>query len=400
MTVGGEGTPLAGLPADAVVAAFVAAGGNKAEAARELGVSYAALDSRLRRHPDLRATCLRAAGLLDGAEGKLREFGVDPDEFIVTEVTANTWGDPSDPNSQLKVRAVPRWSSVMPARDPGWARPEPPAPPADRPRLVAFFGDHHAPHHDPDLHRLAVAWLEENQPDEVVMVGDLLDYDAVSRHRANPDLSATLQECLDAGYGILLDYVRAAPSATFTLLDGNHEDRLRNAILDQLRGAWGVTRAQGPGDTERHDPVLSVPHLLRLDELRVRHVGGSGEYAGYQHKVTPHLAARHGWIASKGSGSSALKTIDKLRYSCVIGHTHRQSVVFHTAHGIDGEPKPLVGVETGTMAKVRGGLGYAIAPDWQAGFATAAVWPDGTFKIDLASYVDSRLVWRDWRRDA
>lgn len=142
--------------------------------------------------------------------------------------------------------------------------------------------------------------------------------------------------------------------------------------------------------------MLSTPFLLRMDELGVEWVGGDGTYEHQQILVTPELAARHGWIARKGSGASALSTLDHLRHSIVIGHTHRQSIVYHTSHTITGEPKTLTGVEAGTLAQVRGGLGYAVSPSWQAGFAAASVWPDGTFKIDLASWLNDRLLFRDW----
>lgn len=37
---------------------------------------------------------------------------------------------------------------------------------------------------------------------------------------------------------------------------------------------------------------------------------------------------------------------------------------------------------------------YTTAQDWQAGFATAQVFPDGTFHPELASWVKGTLRWR------
>ena len=83
----------------------------------------------------------------------------------------------------------------------------------------------------------------------------------------------------------------------------------------------------------------------------------------------------------------------------MIGHTHRQSVVFHTAHDIDGEPSVLLGCEAGTMARIRGGLGYTPNPDWQQGFATAHLHEDGLFALDLAVFVNGSLLWAGQRYD-
>lgn len=321
----------------------------------------------------------------------LKSRGLKPDDWIITRARVNEWAE----HRQLRVDLEPRASLLLPARADGYRPPKTPARKIGKDgELVVFLGDHHAPHHDPLLHEAVVAWLAEHRPHRGIILGDLLDLDAVSRHRHDPSWTATVQDTLDAGYAILRAYVEASPGTRWLMLDGNHEQRIRNAVIDNLRGLYGVRRA---GLTEDH-PVLSVAHLLRLDELRIDHVRPEGGYEHEQIIVSENLAARHGWIARKGSGTSAAATINHLRYSTVIGHTHRQSIVHHTAHNIDGEPRTLLGCEAGTLAQVDSrGLGYAIAPDWQQGFATATVWKDGCFKLDLATYTAGALMWRGWR---
>ena len=285
----------------------------------------------------------------------------------------------------------------MPARADGWQAPaKPKSVGAKDHELVVFLGDHHAPHHDRKLHVAVCEGLREFQPDRGIILGDLLDLDAVSRHRRTPEWTATVQATLDAGYSILRSYIDASPNTRWQMLDGNHEDRLRNSILDQLSAVHGVTQASE--DDEDLRPVLSTPFLLRLDELGIEWERPDGGYEHAQIKVTSELAARHGWVVKKGSGASALTSIDRLRYSVVIGHTHRQAIVHHTAHSIDGKPKTLLGCEAGTLASIEGGLGYATSPDWQRGFAVADIYAGtpGLFKMDLATYVDGALLWRDW----
>lgn len=319
--------------------------------------------------------------------GLLARRGLDPDDWIVRGVRVNEWAD----RRQLRVDLAPREEVIYPARADGWKAPKPRRESKKDGELVAFFGDHHAPHHDPDLHERVCGWLADERPHRGIILGDLLDLDAVSRHRHDPSWTRDTQETIDQGYAILRAYVQASPDTRWQLLDGNHEDRLRNAVIDNLRALHGITQANG------EHPVLGVRHLLRLDELGVEYVRGDGTYEHEQVRVSDNLAARHGWIARKGSGASALATINHLRHSVVIGHTHRRSQVFHTAHSIDGEPRTLVGVEAGTLARIRGGLGYAIAPDWQQGFATARVWSDDLFSTSLAVYEDGALMWEGRR---
>ena len=338
----------------------------------------------------------------------LRKRGIDPEQWVVIGIRVQEWsGMTSDkatgdnrvmPMRNLRVDLAPKsFNGLMPARLDGWRAPER----VDRtPRgdteLVVFLGDHHIPHMDMGLHAATCEWLRKNRPDRGVICGDLMDFDTLSRHRRNPRWTREAQDCIDAAYYTLRGYVMASPGTRWQLLSGNHEDRLRNAVIDNLGSIYGIRRAPAH-DGARGEVVLSITHLLRLDELDIEWVGGDDEYTHAQIKVSPHLAARHGWISRKGSGASAIATLDSLRYSVFIGHCHRQAMVFHTAHDIDGTPKELVGVEIGTMAEIRGGLGYAANPNWQQGFATARIWPDGFFSADLAKYVGGSLVWANQR---
>lgn len=333
----------------------------------------------------------------------LKRRGLNVDEWVIGRTRVNEWGAGRcthceaevAPLTQLRVDLDPVSRVILPARTDGW-RPRPPkVTRAQRDgELVVFLSDQHAPHQDDELHATTLKWLRREKPDRVVLLGDLLDLDAVSRHRANPEWASTLQECIDTGYRLVADYVAAAPGARFQMLAGNHEDRLRNALLDNLRAVTGLTR---PGDEM---PVMSIPFLLRLDELEVEWVGSLGEYAHHAVRVGDSLSARHGWIAKKGSGASALATLDAVRHHVVVGHTHRQGVVSHTHHAIDGEPVVLHACEAGTLARTRGGLGYATLPDWQQGFATAQCWEDGSVSFDLARWDGRHLSWRGGRDDA
>jgi hypothetical protein len=201
---------------------------------------------------------------------------------------------------------------------------------------------------------------------------------------------------LDSAYKTLCAYRAASPASQIDLLDGNHEDRLRNSILQHLPALHAVRR----GGKHDEPSVLSTRFLLSLDELGIGYQNSpNGSYDSAQIKLAPQLAARHGWIAKKGSGTSALATINALRYSVIIGHTHRQSIVYHTAHTIDGQAVRLLGCEAGTLARIEGGLGYVPGgnADWQQGWATATVDPEGGFTVELAVYANRTLLWRDWR---
>src|SRR5208283_445858 len=131
---------------------------------------------------------------------------------------------------------------------------------------------------------------------------------------------------------------------------------------------------------EAGEKALSPKFLLRLDELKIEYVDPEGPYALAQINLSPKLAVRHGWIARKGSGASALDTLEHLGYSVIVGHTHRQSLVYKTTHDIDGAPATLTAAEAGCMCRVnqtpidgRRWPNYSPVPDWQQGFSTVTV---------------------------
>lgn len=322
----------------------------------------------------------------------LASRGLKLADWVVTGGRVNEWAD----QRQLRVDIKPRADLLVPARTDGW-RP-PPRVPLDptKPQLAVCVPDIHVPHHDVPAHHALCEWLRTFRPERGVIMGDLLDYDAVSRHRKSPKWSRPLKETIQAAYEVLRDYVDASPGTVWEMVDGNHEDRMRNAILDSLPAVHGLTRAEIDGQPE---PVVHSPYyLLRMDELGITPVDtGGDEYTHAQIKLAPDIAARHGDKARKGAGASALETLKQTRYSVLMGHTHRQGFVWYTTHDIDGKPVVVCAAECGTLAQIPGGLGYAREPDWQQGWATVLLRPGQHSHVELASVIDGVASWRDWR---
>lgn len=337
---------------------------------------------------------------LDDIDALIRERGLDPEEWEIHDVTVNKWDSAGEPQRQLKVhlRRIKHMSMVVPARVALGKLFRSVAHRAqdDEPELVVFVGDQHAPYHDTELHKRFCEFLCAQAPERTVLMGDLIDLPTISRHPPEPEWAASTQECLDAGGQIILDYREANPDSTIVKLPGNHLERLRRSIIDRLGDWYDLTPAQLEGHPEL-PPIYDPAYLLRLDELGVEYIRPVASYHHAQYMVTPYLAAKHGDVARKGSGVSALITLQGLDHSVIQGHSHRQSLVQRTIQQIDGTGRLLQAGETGCMCRIQHGLGYAPGPDWSNGFITAAVWPDSTFKLDLATFVDSKLYWRSER---
>lgn len=333
----------------------------------------------------------------------LADRGLRLDEWIVRGARVNEWGDTDAPQTQLRVDVTPRVGAVIrPADEKGWRRPNIPAKPERcKPRTIAVFADHHVPFQDKALHQAALRWLKDHKPDEALILGDLLDLAEVSRHRKRPEFATQLNDTVDAGYGLLRDYVTASPSTSFTMLAGNHEDRIRNAVLENLTALHGVRRAKTDDDPDP-EGVLSIPHLLRLGNLGIEYAAADGEYHRGQIVLTDSLIARHGWLSRPGAAASAHATVTALNFSCVVGHVHRRGITHVTRHDpVTGEWRELLGVEPGTMAHIGRDSGHTAyiasgAPDWQPGWGVIRVHGSGLETAEVVVWDGEAAYHGDW----
>jgi hypothetical protein len=345
----------------------------------------------------------------DYDENKIRsmilERGMDPDAWTVRSVIVNEWDMAGQPQRQTKAFL----DRVVPAAETAWGqlaaalkdRVRTPRPPSKKlkdgagPTTIVLMGDDQAPHVNWPLHEAACEMLADLKPDRFVYMGDGCDFDSVSHFDvAHPEWASTLNEGLSVCYRVLAERLEAAGWPPGDYIPGNHENRLRKFLLNKAPALFGVKAGNMPADAPS---VLSLPFLLSLDELGLTYATSPlGDYPHPRVDLAPGFVASHGWVVRKGAGASALASIDRLNASLAIGHTHRLAVAHHTRWDANRDPEIYTVVETGTMADPRG-LGYAVDPDWQSGFAVVTVWADGHYTADVATWRDRTLTFRDRR---
>lgn len=331
----------------------------------------------------------------------LRRIGLNPDEWTVTNVRARegTYGNPDAPNEQirLEISASPKLGAIkLPTLENWTPLPKPKArKQGTGPRTSVVISDHHCPHEDRTFHALFCQWLAEEQPDLIEVNGDLLDFADISRHRQMPAtgpggenlFSNTVNECLQAAFHVLLDYRTACPRAQIRLKFGNHCMRLYYALIDNLRGLYSITAADG--DT----PALSLRSLLHLDQLHVELV--EKEWDKAKTRIGKRVTALHGYSTSKNPGG---KMLTELSGSTLQGHSHRLSLLYRTSHHPDDGTETRLAGETGCACEIDEGLGYANCPDWQQGAMLVKTWPDEDFAVAPIVYLPGRLLLPDGRR--
>lgn len=329
-----------------------------------------------------------------------RDHGADPETVELVSFTDNYWrgNDGEGPAflTQSKATFKPRRTALtLPPRPEIVERRNPRVKPPKKSKtsLIAIVADQHCPHHDLGLHECWLAWLEQNQPDKIILLGDLLNLSKPSRHR--PNLSAKYNddpdECLASGRQWLAESIAAAPSAELEFIAGNHDLRVQIAVMERLPELYEAKR---PGEDY---PWWDLSYWLGFDAYGVTYHRADGEYHSVEVEVAPGLQAAHG--AKAGPFGGAAKDKDRIEGSRLVGHDHKQ-VLSYTVRYRDREAHQHLAVSVGTMA--RRDLGYTPLPDTVQGFGSVAVHADGYWNVELARYDDRRktLVWRDQRYTA
>ena len=239
---------------------------------------------------------------------------------------------------------------------------------------------------------------EQNGVDQVVNLGDFLDLPSQGRFAQEATFANTTQLAIDAGHLFLARQRASAPNAQIVLVEGNHDRRLQNFVEVNALAAFGLKRAQAPESL----PVMSLPFLLRLDELNVTYIDS---YPAGKHWVTDNLRAIHGNKVRSNGSTAAAYTNDMPHISTVFGHTHRLEIQSKTTWDRVGKirsmaisPGCLCRVD-GAVPSVNGSIGIDGRPaqefeNWQQGVAVIKYKDSGEFFVDLVQIDDGRTVYQ------
>ena len=172
------------------------------------------------------------------------------------------------------------------------------------------------PFHDEHAISAALAVMKDVRPDQVVMLGDLLDLPGYGRFEQSEDYAHTTNMSLEYACN-LLDTVRqiVGKKAKITVLEGNHERRIEKQNKANMIANFSLRQE---GDVSNF-PVLSIPHLLNLDKRNIEYIEG---YPAGKYWLNERLQIIHGHRVNS-SGSTAAKIAKSENVSTILGHIHR-----------------------------------------------------------------------------
>lgn len=320
----------------------------------------------------------------------LRLTGTDPDAVTFSHgVTSNPQGGYW--NKLINVRpktaaesGEPAWPVIQPAApvDAQFVQPES-VPARDGLKLslkcadtqIGFraVGEKFETFHDWPAMRVFVEVCRMEQPESIVILGDFLDLPSQGKYAQEAGFARTTQMAIDEGHTFLALLRAAAPHAEIVLIEGNHDKRMQNFIEQNALAAFGLRQANAPASW----PVMSLPNLLRLGELRVAYMDAYPAAAHWDDDTTRNI---HGTRANSKGSTMAQYANDMPHINTWAGHTHRAEIVYKTVLGPRGEAIESYSANPGCLCKTDGtvpsvhgalhadGTSARVVEDWQQGF--------------------------------
>ena len=203
--------------------------------------------------------------------------------------------------------------------------------------------------------RAVIEFIGEYQPDEVVHIGDLMDFPQPSRWSKDSaaEFQGSVFEDAEMGKRHLLDPLRAVYDGPIGVIEGNHDERPR-VYLAKYAPALAESRA------------FHMDTMLGFDDYGITWLPDFYE-------IAPGWVATHGHKGgirlTQDAGKTALNAAVRFGKSVVMGHTHRLAAVPKT-NGYDGNQNTLWGVEVGNLMDMKqAGYLKGATANWQQGFA-------------------------------
>ena len=244
-------------------------------------------------------------------------------------------------------------------------------------KRIVVISDTQIPFDDRRAVKAVVQYIVDTQPDEVVHIGDLMDYPTPSRWTKGTaeEFSQRIKPDSEQCKRRLLEPLRQGYSGPVGVHEGNHDSRPREYL-------------------SRYAPALAE----YADDFRFENLL---DFDGFGVHVLPEFyKVAPGWISTHGhrggvrlsqkASDTAYNAMMRFNTSVIIGHTHRQGIKPHTL-GFGGNQKVLWSMEVGNLMNMRLAqyLKGATA-NWQSGFAVLTV--DGNHvKPELVPIVGGRF---------
>ena len=240
------------------------------------------------------------------------------------------------------------------------------------------------PFHDRLALDLFVQVADYEQPEVIVWGGDLEDFaEMQDRFLQEPEFQQTTQPAIEETHWWLARLRIACPDSKIIVMAGNHDVRLRKALITHFKAAYQLRAAD-----EIHLPLpLSPERLLGLQGLGIEWIG---EYPDGEYWLSDGLRVIHADKVSQTPGGTAQTILKDTDDWTIFFHVHRREMASKTLYS-RRESKSVSCFSPGCLC----GLdvpGRKRRQNWQKGMALVD-WHEQERAVHLLEICDKTLVW-------
>ena len=205
-----------------------------------------------------------------------------------------------------------------------------------------FLGDIHFPFEQSKSLKVVKNFMEWFKPTNIFLIGDIVDFYAVSSFDKEPERITSLQADINKAHKYLKELRTYNPKACIMYLGGNHEHRLQKYL-------W------------KHPEIssldaLSIENLLHLNDIGIQY---KDQFSNTKYHK---FLIEHGSVVRQQSAYTARAMLEKRGMSGISGHTHRMG-----AHYLTNMSGSYVWAENGCLCNLQ--PEYVVGqPNWQSGF--------------------------------
>ena len=348
-------------------------------------------------------------GQIKTLDGLLEAAKVDRDDWAVTKSVINKWDGfiktPSGKTKTVPLWQIKAWISLRPQFLKAPVRavehiPRDFAEASDSLRKCVIVPDSQngylihpqrkdswEPIHDRSAWDLVVQVCQLEQPEEVILLGDMLDLAPVGRWPIDSSVTGTTSTTLHELHWWIGQIRQAVPKARIRYLEGNHEHRLKRQLLDSLKEVSGLRPVTDPEGPE----LVSVPRMLGLDDLDVEYIDG---YPGSEIWLWDQVRVYHGSTAKRGSGATVGALIKEVNASLIMGHIHRLEMCAKTVTTPQGQAT-YYAMSPGCICRIDGVVpGSDARRNWQQGVGLVYLTPEDQILMETLPISRGRMVHR------
>jgi predicted phosphodiesterase len=227
-------------------------------------------------------------------------------------------------------------------------------------KRIAVISDLQVPYHDRKAVKAVIQFVSDWQPDEVVLIGDCLDFPQPSRWNKDTrgEFEGSIFEDVEYFKERVLGPLRAGYDGPIGMHEGNHDERPRTYLAKYSPALAGTT-------------AFNIEVLCDFESFDIT-------LLPVFYELAPGWVSTHGHLGqislSRIPGNTAINAAKKFGKSVVMGHTHRLGISSHTT-GYGGKvSQTLTGMEVGNLMDMK--LAHYLkqgTANWQQGFGVITV---------------------------